>query len=377
VKGLFADKEVNTGRQVEFDYSKGLFLFAILFIHAFQVAGRDAGMNDEAYKIIYMILSMTGAPIFMFVMGLGTRYRSATPLEMVHTGGRLLFYQYLSNVAWVASIMLPYFILRMFTDISAATEEVRFLSDVFIIYINIFFLAGGIYLVLALCCKLKTPVWFYVVLGLVINIFSPKLIGLNTGFASIDYILGGIFGGTPYASFSVLNYLPYTFFGIAFGELLKRVTDKKRFYAFVFLFSTVILTVFVVWVFSNHRDFNSLYQYMGRTYTEPDFMRTLANTSAVAMTAGVLFFLSNIIAKLGFLHRLLLYYSKHISKYYAVHMTFFFLAFGFIGYKPVSFWGCVVLFVLSIFYCDAIVRFYNRLLVKQLKHGGNHIEIRN
>jgi hypothetical protein len=47
---LFADKEVNTGRQIEFDYSKGLFLFAILFVHAFQIAGRGAGMESVSNK---------------------------------------------------------------------------------------------------------------------------------------------------------------------------------------------------------------------------------------------------------------------------------------------------------------------------------------
>ena len=364
---MFSDKEINTGRQIEFDYAKGLFLLAILLIHSFQIAGRGAGSETEAFKIIYMIGVMTGAPIFMFVMGLGTRYRKAEAGEMLRSGGRLILYQYLNNIAHIVSIIMPYFVMQIFVDMSAHKEEVIETSKLFALYINIFFLAGGIYFVLSLLKKFKTPIWIYVALGLSINIFSPMLIGLNTGIAPVDYILGGIFGGMQYASFSILNYLPYAFFGIAFGELLKRVVDKKRFYVIVCSCSTFIIALFFFWVFWKYPGFDSFYSYIDRTYTEPDFMRTIANTSAVAMLAGILFFVSDIITKCGVLHRLLMYYSKHISKYYAIHPTFFFLAYGFNGFSGFGFWGCTVLFVLGMFYTDVIVRLYNRYWVKPIK----------
>jgi hypothetical protein len=361
-KGLLASEEVNTGRQIEFDYSKGLFLFAILFIHAFQLAGRGAGMDAAAYKIIYIIGSMTGASIFIFVLGLGTRYRKAGVGEMLRSGRRLVIYQYLNNAAWVASAVLPYFVLQIFKDMSANKDEVIVLSILFALYINIFFLAGGIYLLLAFLHKLKIPVWLYVVLGLTINIFSPMLIGLNTGFAPADYILGGIFGGTPHASFSILNYLPYALFGAAFGDLLKRVTDKKRFYSIICSFSVLLLLTFFVWALWKYPDIDSLYGYIGRTYTKPDSIRTIANTSAVMLLAGILFFMSKMIAGLRYIHRTLMYYSKNISKYYAIHPVFAFLAYGFNGYKSFGFWGCFTLFIVTVVFTDVFVRLYNRVL---------------
>ena len=36
---MFAKTDINTGRQVELDYMKGLFVPMILFIHAFQMLG--------------------------------------------------------------------------------------------------------------------------------------------------------------------------------------------------------------------------------------------------------------------------------------------------------------------------------------------------
>ncbi|MCL1918502.1 MAG: hypothetical protein FWG14_09330, partial [Peptococcaceae bacterium] len=281
-KKIFADSAINTGRQTEFDYLKGLLWLVILFIHAFQIAGIGAGIESTAYKTIFSIFSMTGAPVFLFVLGMGTRYSNAGIPEMLRSGGKLFSYQYLSNIAFVAAILLPFFVMSLFGDMSEHLESVTGagisqVAVVYLLYINIFFLAGGIYMVLALLKKLKSPVWLYAVLGFVINIFSPMLIGLSTGIFPVDYVLGGIVGGSPFASFSILNYLPYAFFGVAFGELLKRVADKKRFYALCCSLSAVLLAIFSIWAFWSHAGMTELYEYISTTYTKPDFMRTIAN----------------------------------------------------------------------------------------------------
>lgn len=358
-RGITAKNDVNTGRQIEFDYSKGLFMFAILFIHAFQVLGKGMGKEAYAYKLIYMICTMTGASIFIFVMGLGTKYSRAGIRDMVISGLRLIGYQYLANIACVAALVLPYCILQFFTEMSSSKEAVVSMAKLLLFYINIFFLAGGIYLILALLRKINMPVWVYVVLGLLINFFSPSWVGLSVGNVVFDYILGAIFGGTPYASFSILNFLPYAFFGLVFGDILRKVTDKKRFYAIVCCLSIVVLAVFSIWVFLKHKGFDALYDYIGLTYTRPDFMRTIANTACVILLAGALFFAQGQIS--GFVDRQLMYISKHISKYYVVHQIVFFLALGLNKYQPMGFWGCFALFVLGTVCTDGIVRFYNHV----------------
>ena len=61
-------KAVNTGRQIEFDYMKGWFTPMILLIHSFQMLV-GAGEHVDGYKILYIIATMTGSAIFMFVFG--------------------------------------------------------------------------------------------------------------------------------------------------------------------------------------------------------------------------------------------------------------------------------------------------------------------
>lgn len=356
---LFAERDVNTGRQLEFDYSKGIFLFLILFVHAFQIAGAGAGAVTAAYRAVYMAASMTGASIFIFVMGLGSRYSRAGVSDMVRSGLKLFAYQYLNNIGYAASILLPYAVFRLVGN--ASVEDQMPLVKLYLTYLNIFSLAGGIYLVLALLRKLHAPVWLHVALGLVINLFSPKLVGLETGVLGVDYLLGYLFGGPRYASFSLLNYLPYALLGVGFGAALRRAADKRSFYRFACILSGAVLALFCAWLLIRHPSFELAYDYIRRTYTKPDFLRTLANTASVILLAGALYFATGAIQRREALNRNLLYYSKHISKYYAVHPLVCYLVFGAFAFKPFGFWGCVALFLFEIAATDVVVRLYNRL----------------
>lgn len=71
---MFSKDEINTGRQIEFDYIKGLFVPMILLVHAFQMLGGMA----PAYQVFYIAATMTGSAIFMFVLGLGRVLRICT-----------------------------------------------------------------------------------------------------------------------------------------------------------------------------------------------------------------------------------------------------------------------------------------------------------
>ena len=68
-------KEVNTKRQTEFDYLKGLFIPMIILTHAFQMLGAT---GEPVFHIIYTVCTMTGSTIFLFVMGMGSTYSRRT-----------------------------------------------------------------------------------------------------------------------------------------------------------------------------------------------------------------------------------------------------------------------------------------------------------
>jgi hypothetical protein len=92
---MFSEKEINTGRQIEFDYLKGLFTPMILLIHSFQMM---EGTLVPAYKTTYILATMTGSAIFLFVLGLGSTYSRRTTSQLVRDGLKLFLYQLIWNV---------------------------------------------------------------------------------------------------------------------------------------------------------------------------------------------------------------------------------------------------------------------------------------
>ena len=103
---IFSQKEVNTGRQREFDYLKGIFMVFIYLIHAFQAT---LSPEDAITQWVYMFATMSGAAIFIFVMGIGTVYsRNTAPVAFAKSGIRMVIYQYLDNIAYVVALLIPY-----------------------------------------------------------------------------------------------------------------------------------------------------------------------------------------------------------------------------------------------------------------------------
>ena len=105
-KGIFSKEEVNTGRQTEFDYLKGIIMIFIFQVHSFQATLSEGAPLDT---IIYSVGTMTGAALFIFVMGFGTAYSGKSrPEDLAKNGVRLVIYQYLGNLLYIAVIALPY-----------------------------------------------------------------------------------------------------------------------------------------------------------------------------------------------------------------------------------------------------------------------------
>ena len=143
---------MNTGRQREFDYLKGFMMILIFIIHAFQ---GTLSPKDDVMRSVYIFNSMSGAAVFIFVMGFGTAYsRRASPGEFTKSGIRFVVYQYLNNFAYLAAYLLPLpFIIGSLSQESLDTVNLG--TEIYVQYTNIFFISGIFYLIFALLSKLK------------------------------------------------------------------------------------------------------------------------------------------------------------------------------------------------------------------------------
>ena len=365
IKTVFSKDEVNTGRQREFDYLKGFMMILIFIIHAFQ---GTLSPKDDVMRSVYIFNSMSGAAVFIFVMGFGTAYsRRASPGEFTKSGIRFVIYQYLNNLAYLAAYLLPLpFIINSLS--SESLDTVNLGVEIYGQYTNIFFITGIFYFVFALLSKLKAHTLVYVIIGTAAAIAAPFIYGKAPDIPVLGYIIRLMIGEASFVSFTPLYFLSYAMYGAAFGRIFRKVRDKKRFYLYLMPVCAVIAAVWwALFFIQNGTNLTELYSIVNVTYTHPDLWHVAASMAHIFLMSGLIFFIvdaagnkepANIAAKQ------LLYYNKHISKYYAVHMLTYLLASALHFYLPFESWQCWILTVLCMITTEIIVRGYNAVYDK-------------
>ena len=286
---IFSKKEINIGRQREFDYLKGIFMLFIYLIHAFQAT---LSPEDAIIRWFYSFATMSGAAIFIFVMGIGTVYsKHAAPADFAKSGVRMVIYQYLNNIAYVAALMIPY----PFVFLSLAqnmTENLRLLRKMYIQYTNIFFITGIIYLVLALLKKLDLKTAWYAMIALAVSIAAPYIYGTPVNVPVIGYIVKLLIGDADFVSFTPLYFLSYALFGVAFGKMLRYVKNKYIFYKIVIIPAIAVVVVWWLLIFRNYgSDLSELHTVLSESYTHPDLWHVAASLAHIFLFAAIFFFI--------------------------------------------------------------------------------------
>ena len=354
-------QEVNTGRQKEFDYLKGLFVPMIILIHAFQLMG---GTGERFYELFYPVCTLTGSTIFLFVMGLGSTYSKRTPKEMAFTGVKLILWQ----VAWnVFALALPFLIGqggRALFGLSMDMWPVALQQIVVLLqYINIFFIAGVVYLIFALFKKLQLPTWAYLVIAVVLLIVSPFLYisDFRTGIGVIDYVLTMFCGGRDSVSLIFWPNFVYALFGVCFGRLLHHTSSKKRLYACILPVALLVGGVYVMYVVLRSESYSDICYLMSYDYVFSGTFRMLANLSCTLFGAGVLYALRRLIQKITPLDRLLLHFNKRTSAYYAIHPFLYSLIASVMVLAPMDWIPCVIIAVINTVIVWLVIRLWDRI----------------
>ena len=141
------------------------------------------------------------------------------------------------------------------------------------------------------------------------------------------------------------------------------------------MFVIPAIAIVAVWwglVFRNYgSDLSELHAFLSDAYTHPNFWHVVASLAHIFLFAAIFFFIEEIRRKDNKLcepknpvARQLLYYSRHISKYYALHVLVYFVALGLNGYESFQSYQCWLLALLSIVVTELMVRGFNYLSEK-------------
>lgn len=359
MEGVFSKEEVNNNRQEEYDYLKGLFMVFIFLIHAFQATSTEP---DLCVKVMFGFATMSGAALFMFVMGMGSVYsRNSGADALAKSGVRMVVYQYLNNVLYLIALVIPYPFVKKLLG-AEETEMFFWAMEIYAQYINIFFMTGVIYLLLALLKKLKLPIAGYAVVGIVFAFAAPLIEGKPVDIPVIGYIVKLLIGWDLFTSFVPLYFVSYVLLGVVFGKLLRHVKNKTLFYRAVMVICSVVIVGTWGYLFSQYGFSEELYEVLTMTYPKPGFMHVMASIAHILFFAGVFYFGRNYLRSENLICGQILYYSRHISKYYAIHVVPYFIAFGFHKYLPFESWQCWILALFGMAFTEVVVRSYNLVL---------------
>ena len=374
---IIGSQEVNTGRQTEYDYLKGMFMPFIFLIHAYQATGSE---KSPVVSCIYIFATMSGAAIYIFVAGFGTAYDINSSLaNLSRRGIRLVIYQYLTNIMYVLALLAPYPFVKNTLNAEGA-QSFRLMTWVYIQFINIFFITGVIYLILALLKKIRLPLIGYPALAVITSLAAPVVYGKQVDIPVIGYVVTLLIGEAPYVSFTPLYFLPYALFGVAAGKIYRRITDKTMFYKRMITVSACVILIwwisvyirlqFPIDVWGYIRDLASFEEIMDYSYSCPDLWHVIASLAHIMLFAGMIFLCeerhrngSSDLGKTGVIRSQFLYYSRHISGYYAVHLAIYLVAFAMHSYTGFNESAVLVLTLISVIITEVIIRLTERVIL--------------
>ena len=255
---LFADREVNTGRQPFLDIAKSLSIVFMVAVHVMLDFTHPADAEGVvgawgswwARKFIDDVLGGTlAAPVFMFAMGVGVMYsRSSDPASQARRGGGILWMAVLLN----ALRALPYGLVLLLV---AQTAEARgetfetFVEEA--LQVDILTFAALALLLLAFLRRIGLACRGILAVAVGMSVLATFFRLLDFGNGFVNLAVSPFFGvsGSPACScFPLFAWFLYPAAGLAFGGLLRRCTSTGRLFAVLTPVALAIYLPLTAWI---------------------------------------------------------------------------------------------------------------------------------
>ncbi len=241
---LLASKEINTGRQVLLDYARGIAIIGMVICHTVMRFSPEA--NDLGYFIADNYLGgPIAAPLFMICLGVGICYGQHTSAwDLLKRGLMLLIGSYVLNLirggwfAWLGAFA---------TGDPMLHEHAIFATFI----VDILQFAGMAFLFFSLMTSLKANWIVQLALAIVLNLIGPMFERYDAGDPIITALWGLLIPsgvGDPdecLSCFPFTQWIIFPCFGVAFGRILRRVTDLKLFYRYILYVTSALMLVYL------------------------------------------------------------------------------------------------------------------------------------
>ena len=315
---IFLSEPKNTSRQWELDLARAAIIFCLGMVHVIIECTTDEGL---CYGIPYLFDTIIGgpfgAPMFMFIMGVGMCYTSKnTPWDFFIKGAKRFAAGYVLNLC---RFVIPYAIGYWITGEYATYVEPMLYKA---LCNDILTFAGLSMMIIALFMKLKLSKPAMILVSAIMCVFGTVLNGVDVQSPIGNIFLGYLIGtedaaGMVLSYFPVLNWMMFPVCGYVFGSVLKYVKDKKLFYLTFSIPAAIIAAVyFAVGIYLERGMFGE-----GQNcYYHMIFSDVLASLCLTLGMMGVYHFIVKIMP--GKLFYIAWTISEYITPVYFIHWIF-------------------------------------------------------
>ena len=358
-KELLAKEPVNTSRQREIDLIKAFTILTMVVCHCIEELYKSYQGDLIADIIIGYENQLVGAQAFMIGMGIGIVYsRNSNPKTLARRGASLLIVgQVLNLTRFVLPNLLGY----------ALTGDVFYRKAVFLVFSSdIMQFAGLTFLLLALLRHLKLSEMKIFLISIVMNIVGTMLVfKVNTGSYILDQFFAFFVATSAESYFPLFHWFIFPAFGMAFGTILKRVKDKKKFYT-TLLIPTGIYTVFYIYVASCIDQPFFLVLHELEAFNRMNITDALSQLVCNTFLIGICFFITGILS--DGINKGISFISGNINRFYCVQWVlvgWVEFVLRLIGYEVTQGFVCYSIAIVLILLTWTIVSIYANRLAKQ------------
>lgn len=274
---IFDNKNINSGRQIEWDYAKVFSMVIMIIIHFFAFC--TFGILDYKEIDLMFIFLQFSAPIFMYAMGIGMMYtRHDSPREFIIRGIKLLLTGLIINTM--------YFLSNYGAGVPLQYSLLSFLAN------DILQFAGLSFIVIGIFKKFNLSLVEMFLIAMVCSLVVTYHPDITVSNIYLNQFLGNFIetvGDYTVSCFPIVNWLIVPVSGMLTGSFLKRCRDKDEFYKRILRPTSIMV---IILLFFGFLTLEGMFSTTGGTVPEKLEYLHIAFPDIAVLICEVLFFTS-------------------------------------------------------------------------------------
>lgn len=338
-------------RRIELDLAKGIAVLLMICVHVEEVFSLDSALESTFGLVVKNLTTFPAAPLFMFAMGIGLVYSRRQAASYALKRGALLL-----ATAYVLNLLRGYIPNCIGLRTGLLSEDALWYGHPLgnLLEVDILHFAGLSLMFIAALRALRVPWAAFPVVGVALGLVNYFVDGIETGNAIQDSLLGLFWGTGENCYFPFLSWVLFPLAGVAYGTLLRRSKDTRRFYLWS-LAVGVVAFLGTAWIVDFRFDRYFFRVPDAYNYYHLDLVGQVQMVALTMVWLAFVYFIRN--AFPAAVTSRLQFWSKNLTTIYCVHWVLLGWATLLVGLNELNLWQTILAMPAVVLVADRIVTY--------------------